>query len=200
MHLRPRAVVALSIVCCIVAVSACGNSSTPTRPWATAASNTNRVGLATRTPGNNPATQTTGNTPTPASGGSHEFVAKLSVTGAFTQSLDFTEPLTDLPPCSTLAKTGFTGATWSVPQPNSEDFYLQWNVTPYTGPGTYTDVSTFQDSVEIIGNQGVEYDPVDSSVLSLTIKADGSGSATFKTLTDAYSGDTVNGTETWTCK
>ena len=190
MHLRRRAVVALSIVCCIAAVSACGNASTPTRPMNTAATSTNRVGLATRTPGN---------TPAPVSGG-HEFVAKLSVTGAFTQSLEFTKPLTALPPCSTMAKTGATGGTWSVPQPNSEDFYLQWNVTPYTGPGTYTDVSTFQGSVEIIGNQGVEYDPVDSSVLSLAIKADGSGSATFKTLTDAYSGDTVNGTETWTCK
>ena len=165
----------------------------------TVATNTNRVGMATRTPGSNPATQTPGNTTAPVSGG-HEFVAKLSVTGAFTQSLDFTEPLTDLPPCSTMAKTGATGGTWSVPQPNSEDFYLQWNVTPYTGPGTYTDVSTFQDSVQVIGNQGVEYDPVDSSVLSLTIKADGSGTATFKNLQDTYSGYAVSGSESWTCK
>jgi hypothetical protein len=35
--------------------------------------------------------------------------------------------------------------------------------------------------------------------MSITVKADGSGSATFQNLQDEYTGAAVNGTETWTC-
>ncbi len=79
------------------------------------------------------------------------------------------------------------------------DFKLNWNVSPYKGPGTYADPSTYQGSVELDASNGDEYDPVTASVLSLTVKADGSGSATFKNLEDQYTNAAVSGSETWTC-
>ena len=129
--------------------------------------------------------------------GSHEFKATLQVTGSVTQSLNFTETLSVLPPCSTLAKTGF-GGTWSIPQPNTGSVKLNWNVTPYSGPGTFTTKSLFKGSVEL-DTATDQYSPVAASVLSITVNADGSGSASFQKLKDGYGG-VVSGTETWTCR
>ena len=138
---------------------------------------------------------------TAAASGSHEFTATLKVTGTVTQSSTFTETLEFLPACSTLASTGESG-TWSIPIDTSEDtFSLNWNITPYTGPGTYTDPNSFQDSVEVDAPyQGTtdEFDQVSGTSLSITVKSDGSGSASFSNLQD---GDQlpVSGSETWTC-
>ena len=132
------------------------------------------------------------------SGGSHQFAATLTVTGAVKFTLSFTQSLSVLPACSALAKTGFSSNTWSIPQPNTQDSKLNWNVQPYTGPGTYSDTSTFGNSVELTGPKGDEYDQVDSSVGSVTVNADGSGSATFKDLEDSDA-KAVSGSETWTC-
>jgi hypothetical protein len=129
-------------------------------------------------------------------GGSHEFTATLQVTGSVTQSANFTETLSVLPPCSTLAKTGF-GGTWSIPQPNTGSVKLNWNVTPYTGPGTFATKSQFKGSVEL-DTATDQYSTVPATVLSITVNADGSGSATFQKLKDGYGG-VVSGSETWTC-
>lgn len=137
-------------------------------------------------------------TTAPVAGGSHQFAATLTVTGAVKFTLSFTFSLSVLPACSALAKTGFSSNTWSIPQPLTQDSKLNWNVQPYTGPGTYSDPKTFGDSVELTGPKGDEYDQVDSSVLSITVNADGSGSATFKNLQDSDA-KSVSGSETWTC-
>jgi hypothetical protein len=134
----------------------------------------------------------------PVSGGSHQFAATLKVTGAVKFTLSFTDSLSVLPACSALAKTGFSSNTWSIPQPNTQDSKLNWNVQPYAGPGTYSDRNAFGNSVELTGPKGTEYDQVDSSVLSVTVNADGSGSATFKNLQDSDA-KAVSGSETWTC-
>ncbi len=142
--------------------------------------------------------QAANSTTAPVSGGSHQFTATLTVTGAVKFTLPFTLSLSVLPACSALAQTGFTDKTWSIPQPNTQDSKLNWNVQPYTGPGTYSDVATFGNSVELTGPKGTQYDQVDSSVLSVTVNADGSGSATFKNLQDSDE-KAVSGSETWTC-
>ena len=138
-----------------------------------------------------------GATSGPVSGGSHQFDATLKVTGSVTQSADFTETLSLLPACSVLARTGF-GGTWSIPQPSiSRALVLNWNITPYSGPGTFTKRTAFASSVEF-DTATDQFTPVAASVLSITVNADGSGSATFSKLKDGLGG-TVNGSETWTC-
>jgi hypothetical protein len=133
-----------------------------------------------------------------SSTGPHEFKATLTVSGATKQTETFTENLSVLPACSVLAKTG-AGGTWSLPAGGSTSFVLNWNVSKgFNGPGTYTDPADFEGSVELDANSE-EFDPVPSSVLSVTVKPDGSGSATFQNLQDQYSQAAVNGTETWTC-
>ena len=136
-----------------------------------------------------------------ASSGTHEFSASLSATGTVTQSTTFTETLEFLPSCSTLAKSGESG-TWSIPQSlTNTSFTLNWNVTPYTGPGTYTDPKAFQDSVELDAPyQGSSdaFDQVSGTSLSITVNSDGSGSAKFTNLQD-NDGLDESGTETWTC-
>lgn len=144
------------------------------------------------------ASQAANPTSAQVAGGSHQFAATLTVTGAVKFTLPFTQPLSVLPACSEIAQTGFTGETWSIPQPNTQDSKLNWNVQPYTGPGTYSDPATFGNSVELTGPKGTEYDQVDSSVLSVTVNADGSGTATFKNLQDSDE-KVVSGSETWTC-
>lgn len=193
MQLGKRAVVALSLASCIVAVSACGSSSATTGPAAnpTSAANATNAPVAT--------SQAAGPTTAPAAGGgTRQFKATLTVTGAVTKKVDFTQPLTALPPCATLAQAGFSG-TWSIPQPNTNDFKLNWNVDGYKGPGTYADASAYDNSVEFDGAGGEEFDQVDASVLSITVNADGSGTATFQNLQDQMMDKSVNGTETWTC-
>jgi hypothetical protein len=139
-------------------------------------------------------------TTAPVSGGSHQFAATLTVTGEVKFTVTFTQSLSVLPACSVLAKTGFSSNTWSIPQPNTKDSNLNWNVQPYTGPGTYSDPTTFGDSVDLNGPKGEQYDQdnANSFVGSVTVNADGSGSATFKDLQDS-DGNAVNGSETWTC-
>jgi hypothetical protein len=186
MLLGRRAVIGFSLGCCIAVVSACGSSGTAS---STVTGSPNTAGSSS---------QVSSPTSGAVSGGTHEFNATLQVSGAVTQSLNFSQPLTDLPACSTLAQSGFQGI-WSIPEPNSETFYLNWNVTPYTGPGTYADASTYEGSVELDAN-GVEFDALPASVLSVTVKADGSGSATFQNLQDEYTGSSVDGSETWVCR
>jgi hypothetical protein len=115
--------------------------------------------------------------------------------------MNFTESLEFLPSCSVLAQGGEQG-TWSIPQPTSEQtFALNWNVTPYTGPGTFTDPTLFQDSVWVYAPyQGStdQFNQISGSVLSITVKSDGSGSATFSNLQDG-DGLALSGSETWTC-
>jgi hypothetical protein len=132
------------------------------------------------------------------SGGSHQFTATLTVRGAVSFTLTFTQPLSVLPACPEIAKTGFTGKTWSIPQPNTQNSKLNWNVQPYNGPGTYSDPKTFGNSVELTGPKGDEYDQVDASVLSVTVNGVGAGAATFQNLQDSDE-KSVSGVETWTC-
>jgi hypothetical protein len=138
-----------------------------------------------------------GATAGPVSGGGHEFVATLKVTGSVTQSVDFTETLSVLPACAVLAQTGF-GGKWSIPQPmTSRALALNWNITPYGGPGTFTKRTSFGGSVELDTTTD-QFTPVAASVLSITVNPDASGSATFSKLKDGL-GATVSGSETWTC-
>lgn len=182
----------LILVGAALLVAACGSSATsvPATNGSNQAGATNAAGSTSQAA--NPTT-------VPVADGTHEFTATLTVTGAVAKTVNFTQGLPYLPPCATLAKTGFTGATWSIPQGNSAAEMLNWNVSPYNGPGTYSDVSTYENSVELTDQaSGTEYDPVDASVMSITVNADGSGSATFKNLQDT-DGNAVNGSETWTC-
>jgi len=139
---------------------------------------------------------------TAAASGTHEFTATLKVTGAVTQSSTFTESLSILPACAALAKSGMANQTWSIPQSlTNQNFSLNWNITPYNGPGTYTDATDFQDSVEVAASyQGTDdqFDQVSGTTLSITVNSNGSGSATFSNLQD---GDQLpaTGSETWTC-
>jgi hypothetical protein len=136
-----------------------------------------------------------------ASSGTHEFSASLSITGTVSKSTTFTETLEFLPACASLAKTGFSGV-WSLPVPASANAtYLNANVETYTGPGTYSNQSVFQDSVTLYAPyQGTidEFNQVSGSNVSVTVNSDGSGKATFTMLQD---NDQLNenGTETWTC-
>ena len=172
-------------------LAACSSStaSAPATNGSAPAGSTNTAGTASQAA--NPTTA-------PVSGGSHQFAATLTVSGAIKMTLTFTDSLSALPACSEIAKTGFTDKTWSIPQPNTQDSKLNWNVQPYTGSGTYSDPATFGNSVELTGPKGDEYDQVDSSVGSVTVNADGSGSATFKNLQDSDE-KAVSGSETWTC-
>jgi len=182
----------LVLVGAALLVAACGSS-------ATSAPATNGSNGATATNSASSAGQVANPTIAAVAGGSHEFSATLTVSGALTKTVNFTQGLANLPPCATLAKTGFAGATWSIPLPNSAAETLNWNVTPYNGPGTYSDASTYENSVELTDQaSGTEYDPVDASVMSVIVKVDGSGSATFQNLEDT-DGNAVNGSETWTC-
>jgi hypothetical protein len=139
---------------------------------------------------------------TAAASGTHEFTATLKVTGTVTQSATFTQSLSILPACAALAKSGMANQTSSIPQSlSNQNFSLNWNITPYNGPGTYTDATDFQDSVDLNAPyQGTtdQFDQVSGTTLSITVNSNGSGSATFSNLQD---GDQlpVAGSETWTC-
>lgn len=173
-------------------VAACSSSATS----APAANGLNQAG-ATNAAGST--RQASNPTTAAVAGGAHQFTATLKVTGAVTKTVNLTQGLANLPSCAILAKTGFSGATWSIPQANSSAETLNWNVSPYNGPGTYADASTYENSVELTDQaSGTEYDQVDSSAMSIIVKADGSGSATFQNLQDS-DGNAVNGSETWTC-
>jgi len=137
----------------------------------------------------------------------HELKATLTVTGAVKKSETFTENLSVLPSCSVLA----TGRLpyqkgpreWSLPAGGSTSFSLTWNISKgYVGPGTYTKLADFQGSVELDA-ASQEFTPVSASVLSVTVKPNGSGKATFKNLqnyyTEALGLKRVSGSETWTC-
>jgi hypothetical protein len=173
----------------LLCIAACGGASSNAPATSAPAQGTVTSAPATSAPAST------------ASGGAHEFKGTLTVTGTVSQSTTFTQSLTYLPSCADLAKDGMSGQTWSIPQPSSQTFYLNWNVSPYTGPGTFTDPTLFEDSVEVDAPyQGTtdEFDQVDGTTLSITVNSDGSGSATFQNLQD---GDQlpVSGTETWTC-
>jgi hypothetical protein len=130
----------------------------------------------------------------------HQFTATLTVTGALTKSADFTMDLTGMPSCATLAQVGYAG-TALIPVPATGTLELIWTMNHYPGPGTYTDPSLFAGSVLLDAPYGAgtdQFAEVTGSVLSLTVNADGSGSATFQNLQDAQS-VSVSGTETWTC-
>lgn len=170
----------------LLCASACGASSTPS----------SSAGAPTGAASSSSAASTA------AASGGHAFTATLKVTGTVTQSATFTEDLSVLPACAVLAKSGMANQTWSIPQPlTDQSFALNWNITPYTGPGTYTDATAFQDSVDLDAPyQGTadEFDQVSGTTLSITVNSNGSGSATFSNLQD---GDQlpVAGSETWTC-
>ena len=172
-------------------IAGCSSSTT-----AAPATNGSAPAGSKNTPGST--SQAANPTTAPVSGGSHQFTATLTVTGEVKFTLSFTQSLSVLPACSEIAKTGCTGKTWSIPQPNTQDSKLNWNVQPYAGPGTYSDAATFGNSIELTGLKGDEYDQVDSSVGSVTVNADGSGSATFKNHQDSDE-KAVSGSETWTC-
>jgi hypothetical protein len=102
----------LILVGAALLVAACSSSATsvPATNGSNQASATNAA--ASTSQGANPTTAA-------VASGTHEFTAILTVTGAVTKTVNFTQGLPYLPPCATLAKTGFTGATWSIPQGNS---------------------------------------------------------------------------------
>lgn len=139
-------------------------------------------------------------TPPAATPSGHQFTATLEVTGAVTQSRSFTMDLTGLPSCSALADGAYDG-TAMVPFPHAGTLRLDWNMDRYPGPGTYTDPSSFANSVDLTvptGGELDEYQEVPGSVLSLTVNPDASGSATFQDLQD-WQNHSVSGSETWTC-
>lgn len=143
-----------------------------------------------------------GDTTGAVSGGTHQFLGTLSVTGAVTQSASFTQNISGRPACAAFAQSGINAGThpsvWYLPDNSGSSFLLTWDVLTYAGPGTYTDESTFTVS---LAAGGLEFVPLTatSSTLSVTVKADGSGSATFANLQDQVTKAAVSGSETWTC-
>jgi len=167
----------------LIALAGCSGGSSPAAP-------------AANQSGGKPAASAVAAGPVP--GGTHEFQGVLTVTGATSQSVKFTEPLENLPSCADLAQTGEQG-TWSIPDPGSDTFDLGINATPYKGPGTYTAMSTFTNSTWLVADNQ-QWDPVSASVASVTVKSDGSGSASVTDLQNEYTpGPNVTSTETWTC-
>jgi hypothetical protein len=132
----------------------------------------------------------------------HEFHATLYVNGQ--SAVKFTEGLTGLPSCSSLAKSGLQGnrrsTVWSVPT-TSNGNYLLVNVKPYRGPGTYTRKS-------VLGGVGIEVDTIKGgaytlgpgSTESVKVNPNGSGIASFNHFHPMDFGSaTISGSETWTC-
>jgi hypothetical protein len=178
-------IVALASVALLIA--ACGSSST-----ATDATNL----------GGGPS-QAAGATTGAVSGGTHAFAATLSVTGAVTKSASFTESIAGRPACAAFAQDGIPGTAanpklWYLPNNPDYTFLMTWDVLTYTGPGTYTGSSANSVSLAAAGEQFAALTST-SSTLSVTVNADGSGSATFSNLQDQATKAAVSGSETWTC-
>ena len=178
-------IVALASVALLIA--ACGSSSTAT--------NATNVG-GSSSPDAGPTTGA-------ASGGTHEFTATLSVTGAVTKSASFTEGIAGRPACAAFAQAGIPGTganpkVWYLPNNPDYTFLMTWDVLTYTGPGTYTGSAANSANLAAGGQQFVALTPT-SSTLSVTVNADGSGSATFSNLQNQATKAAVSGTETWTC-
>jgi len=178
-------IVALASVALLVA--ACGSSGTPT--------NVSNPGGAS--------SQGAGATTGGVSGGTHEFTATLSVTGAVTKSASFTEGIAGRPACAAFAQAGIPGTgvnpkLWYLPNNPDYTFLMTWDVMTYTGPGTYTGSAANSANLAAGGQQFVALTAT-SSTLSVTVNADGSGSATFSNLQNQATKAAVSGTETWTC-
>ena len=177
-------IVALASVALLIA--ACGSSSTATD--------------ATHLGGG--PSQAAGATTGAVSGSTHAFAATLSVTGAVPKSASFTESIAGRPACAAFAQAGIAAGihpkVWYLPNNSDSSFLMTWDVLTYTGPGTYTDPSTLSVSLSAAGDQFVALTPT-SSTLSVTVNADGSGSATFSNLQDQATKAAVSGSETWTC-
>ena len=177
-------IVALASVALLIA--ACGSSSTATDTANMAGSSSQAAGATTGA----------------VSGGTHAFAATLSVTGAVTKSASFTESIAGRPACAAFAQAGIAAGVhpkvWYLPNNSDSSFLMTWDVLTYTGPGTYADPSTLSVSLAAAGEQFVALTPT-SSTLSVTVNADGSGSATFSNLQDQATKAAVSGTETWTC-
>jgi len=178
-------IVALASVALLIA--ACGSSRTATDTANMAGSSSQAAGATTGA----------------ISGSTHAFAATLSVTGAVTKSASFTESIAGRPACAAFAQAGIPGTAansklWYLPNNPDSTFLMTWDVLTYTGPGTYADPSTLSVSLAAAGEQFVALTPT-SSTLSVTVNADGSGSATFSNLQDQATKAAVSGTETWTC-
>jgi hypothetical protein len=178
-------IVALASVAFLIA--ACGSSSAATDA-------TNLGGSSTQAAG-----ATTG----AVSGGTHQFSATLSVTGAVTKSASFTEGIAGRPACAAFAQAGIPGTganpkVWYLPNNPDSTFLMTWDVLTYTGPGTYTGSSANSVNLGAGGQQFVALTAT-SSTLSVTVNADGSGSATFSNLQNQATKVAVSGSETWTC-
>jgi hypothetical protein len=137
------------------------------------------------------------------SGGTHEFSATLSVTGAVTKSASFTEGIAGRPACAAFAQAGIPGTgvnpkLWYLPNNPDSSFLMTWDVLTYAGPGTYTGSAANSVNLGAGGQQFVALTAT-SSTLSVTVNADGSGSATFSNLQNQTTKAAVSGTETWTC-
>ena len=87
---------------------------------------------------------------------------------------------------------------WYLPNNSDSSFLMTWDVLTYTGPGTYMGSAANSANLAAAGEQFVALTPT-SSTLSVTVNADGSGSATFSNLQDQATKAAVSGTETWTC-
>ena len=87
---------------------------------------------------------------------------------------------------------------WYLPDTSDYTFLLTWDVLTYTGPGTYTGATANSVDLTAGGQQYVGLTPT-SAVLSVTVNADGSGSATFSNLQSQATQAAVSGSETWTC-
>jgi hypothetical protein len=178
-------IVALASVALLIA--ACGSSSTAT--------NATNVGGSP--------SQAAGHSTGAVSGGTHEFTATLSVTGTVTKSASFNQSIAGRPACAAFAQAGIPGTAansklWYLPNNPDYTFLMTWDVMTYTGPGTYTGSSANSVNLGAGGQQFVALTPT-SSTLSVTVNADGSGSATFSNLQNQGTKAAVSGTETWTC-
>ena len=181
---RQCATVVLSLAC-LVTVSACGSSSPPS-------------GAASSS---GPASQGPSTAPESVSGSTHEFSATLGVTGAVQQTASFTQNLGGRPACPAFAQAGIAGigpSAWYLPDNPDATFLMTWDLLTYKGPGTYTDPAAMSASLSAGGQV---FDQWPTSVLSVTVKADGSGWASFQNLHPYPQASTamVSGTETWTC-
>jgi hypothetical protein len=147
-------------------------------------------------------------TPTPYLPGAYG-IACFTITGSDQVSGGFESAFFGASSCSDLAHNGqsASGAAKSVfqpPNPSSGNHKfggmqvsLEFNIGPYTGPGSYPTSSLIQ-----IANVGTNEYSINTHPgnLSAQVNPDGSGSLTATNLTTNDGSKTVTVKEQWTCK
>ena len=121
--------------------------------------------------------------------------------GPVNLSQDFTDSGATATSCTVAAggKGDENSGTWSVPlnQTGVDPPTMVGLITHYTGPGTYS--ASDMTSETAATDLSYSFVPTSSSVIAVTVNADGSGSASYTNLQDSSNPGNENANMTWTC-